>query len=308
MPDSPPVDDDDEQRSPSDAAAPELQPEVQAFIFPLNAAEIAIGEARFGTGATASVEVRIARCMAAEGFNQLGALIENEAASSPRSFSDWLFPDIDYLTNHRNLTPEQAGAVYDGAAPAMTLFNWVSVSESSPEFALEELAQALRSNESYRTAPEDAASLIEAMRTCEAAANGVLPAGFEKREELFQDWLAEVEAIENTPAMKPDLDDLLVCLEDIDPRLADTGTAFDWHLARIALATELLDDPNVPTEQAIGTAWEWDEQYAACLSPVESQRTALRSDARDQLIQERLPQLLDLQQTLLAKDDTASNE
>ncbi|NOY56487.1 MAG: hypothetical protein GXP34_10940, partial [Actinobacteria bacterium] len=272
-----------------------------AYRYPVDGADWALGWRTYEL----PIEKRFLRflgaCVVDAGYRALGRAVR-EAKNVGVPSEGWLFPDLDVL--------RQRGFEWDDADPALSVIGSVSdmsgVSAEEQDSSLDILRGDLERWPQFGIpATIDAArGLNDDVTACEVKAGDASYGRLEDADLGFaRQWLFAVQRMETDDAeVSAAAGDALVCARQIDPLFADASSLVEW-LAMLDGESINLDYGGASTEEVDAKRRAWGQAYGVCVGPLVEVRRRKRLVLREQIVNEQLPQLLEIQARLDAALD-----
>jgi len=277
-----------------------LSAEFLAYRYPVDGAEWALGWRTY----EAPIQQRYYRVMGAcieqAGYRALGRAVR-EAQNLGFLDQGWLFPNLARLRD-RGFTWEQTdpalNVVWSVGDPSV-------VPEGEETGALSVLMDMLSGNRQFGIPAtlESARQLNVDAWSCTVEASEAVYGRLGDEMGMARSWQVTVQRMEtDDPQIVAAAGDALVCAQQIDPLFADASSLVEW-LAMLDGESINLGYGGASTEEVDAKRRAWGQAYGVCVEPLVEVRRRKRLVLREQIVNEQLPQLLEIQARLDAALD-----
>lgn len=269
------------------ARAEALSPAFIAYVFPLTGEEFSYGQRSYDSPFIRQIVLSMADCVETSGYDELAAGLR--LWSPPEVLEAWQFPNLPRLAVR--------GLYREPGAPAMTILEDAAVggSEFSTSHPLYGTVQQFPEF-GVPASVEEIERLATAISACWGQVESPLDSPF--LDSVRSSWRVTLHQLDDEPSIASAIEEMMPCLWAIDGRMRDTQSPEEWFAAQLGIEISLAYDPDVPRDELDSQLVAWGQAYGDCVAPVEAARTPLRADERDRLVDEQLPQLLELQAEL----------
>lgn len=259
-----------------------------AFVYPLNADDLALGRRTFEEPLFRDNMLALGSCIEAEGFRDVAPAFREATLGAPGEA--WQFPDLAHLRQQGFNTPPA-----DAALDLMGSLEPNAVITDSQHPLLQVLAQYPELG--VGATLEAANDLNEVMWSC-VKANQMTEA-LDNASQLMGRWRSELRRLDETPAVAVEIMAFVECVRSIDPVFAGVADVDEWWATEFGQMINLDFDPDVSEAEFESELLRWGQGYADCVAPVVEVREKARLAARQKHVDEELVQLIEIQTNLL---------
>jgi len=284
-----------------------LRSEFLALVFPVDPGEFDLAYETYEAAGAAEASIATAQCVEDQGFRTLAALLKEDLTASGGTGGMWVFPDLTLLRTHGGRSAREAADLFESQWSGWLLFNSVTHGES-PEDRLagvDLLLIELEAHPQVGVPPSDAEALYDAMTRCERDAPPHEDESLLAALNIRFDWLGVLLEIDQSTEVASLEKALVACLREIDTRFNEVESGGEWVALMDGLTYQMLEDPDLTSEETYEQLHAWYEVYADCVEPTVTARRPLRLAARSEAVDAQLAQLLELQK-LLDADQSGS--
>lgn len=284
-----------------------LTPEFLAWVAPVDRRELASGESAFGLNALQHQINANAECLDEQGYGALADVLVSKPipvpSESPFDDESALLPNLQVVRTGF-LPPHEL----DLQMEAVMFLQLVGPIDSTNDEEVRATTSAVQQlyddhyiqfGNEWGISSESLTDLVGVQANCMASivAEPVTPNPNLASVAILQHgWIQTMHDIDASEAVAAAMKSAVGCLRSIDNEFSNVDAIDEWSevVGSMIASSDASHDEELKTRLR-----SWGAEYVNCLEPVEEVRRPLRVDARDQLIQEQLPILLELQALLL---------
>ncbi len=268
-----------------------LSPEFVGTVFPIDAAEYAVGQTGFGVSFARVQFDFLAACADSLGYREIAEETRNLDLYYPDPGEAWRLPDLARL-REKGFDSRGSGDVQD---------IWFSSYGNPPKNTLgpDPATIELQTNPQWGLSAEQRDVVVRDLAGCiDAFLNIDQPPVFQVVDQLSGDWLGTLDSLDQDPAIQQLIPDVMDCARRIDPAFADARDPQHWLTIETGRQATMDNDINTDWDVYHQTLIDWGRAWADCIEPVVTARLPLRTAARSERIDRDYPQLLELQDQL----------
>jgi hypothetical protein len=257
-----------------------LRSEFVAWIAPIDGDEARLGWEAFALPAARKHFAALAECWESAGFNTFAEQVRRFEPGMSTS-SGRLLPDLATY-RETGFRPQSLSLVDDVLAAA----------DDSPE----NVASYVARSPEFGFRGEDVPAIQAIARRC---SDLVQPPEFLSSiagRGLGEQWLFRLGEIDRQEAIASLIDaEVLPCLRDVDPVFQGAESIDEWFALQFGEQINLDVSGGLTLEELEGVLTEWGQGFARCMEPLVEARRGPRLEARDEWIDQRFTELLQLQ-------------